>query len=175
MNREQILINAVWESAKMQVYAPFFEKEVEIWLTADMKSLRHIEGDIISQTMVDTVNDFLKLDKNNLPLMKKLIYAHCLECCEATSYGFELKAGETETEANLREFGVGDEQDAFQKANLHRVYIEDDEAKKRKNRYVRLSFYPPWEEEHGLELILKNGELLDYGGEGGTWLTQFET
>lgn len=175
MNREEILIKSVWESAKMKVYVPFFEKEVEVWLTADLKSLRHITGDILSATMVDAVNDLLNLDKKYLPLMKKLIYKHCLDCCEATSYGFEVMPGESEKEANLREFEVKNETEAFLQANLYRAYIEDDELEKRNNRYVRLSFYPEWENEHGLELILKNGELLDHCGEGDTWLTQFES
>lgn len=158
----------------MKVHSPFFGKEVEVWLTAHYKALRFIEEDIISPTMVDAVNDFLQMSQEDLPLLRRLIYQHCLDACADTSYGFEVQEGETETQANLRAFGVKNEQDAFTQANLSKVYIEDDALEKRKHRYVRLSFYPPWEQEHGLELILQNGKLLDYCGEGGTWLTQFE-
>lgn len=174
MNRKEILQQCIWETAKMKVHSPFFGKEVEVWLTAHYKALRFIEEDIISPTMVATVNDFLQMSQEDLPLVQRLIYQHCLDCCADTSYGFEVQEGETETQANLREFGVKNEQDAFTQANLSKVYIEDDALEKRKHRYVRLSFYPPWEQEHGLELILQNGKLLDYCGEGGTWLTQFE-
>ncbi len=174
MNRKEILEQCIWETAKLKVYSPFFGKEVEVWLKAHYKALRFIEEDIISPMMVTTVNDFLKMSAVDLPLLQRLIYQHCMDCCTDTSYGFEVKNGETETQANLREFGIEKEQDAFTKANLSKVYIEDDALEKRKHRYVRLRFYPPWEQEHGLELIVQNGRLLDYSGESETWLTQFE-
>lgn len=104
--------------------------------------------------------------------MQELLYKHSLECCENISYGVEVLAGETEREANLREFGVEDKLSAFEKANLDHVTIE--ENLDTKNRFVRIIFYPEWEAEHGCELILKNGELLDYYGESGAYLGQFE-
>lgn len=174
MTRNEILQNSIWEQAKMNLCSPFFNQNVTVNLYAHFKSLRHIEGDIISDKMVQAVNDFLSLNDDAKPLMKSLLYKHCLACCENTSYGFDTKEGETETQANLREFGVKNEADAFEKANLHHISIEDDEVEKRKNRYVKICFYPEWESEHRCELILRNGELLDYSGEHGTYLTQFE-
>ncbi|TPN83490.1 DUF6985 domain-containing protein [Aquimarina algicola] len=174
MTREEILINSIWTDAKMKVFSSFFNTEITVNLYAHPYSLQHVEGPIISEKMVQTINDVLQLDASSLPLMKSLLYKHCLECCDATSYGFEVKDGETETEANLREFGIKNEDDAFANANLNYINIEDDEVEKRKNRYAKLVFYPEWEEEHGCELILKNGVLLDHYGESDTWLTQFE-
>jgi hypothetical protein len=106
--------------------------------------------------------------------MKALLYRHCKECCENISYGFESNQGETEVEANLRQFGIGSAEDAFLQANLDHIVVDGDDEVMRKNNYVKIVFYPPWEAEHGCELILQNGKLLDYVGESGTYVAQFE-
>lgn len=155
----------------MMVYSGFFEREVRVNLFTSDYNLRNTHH-IISEKFVQAINDFLNLSIEEKPLMESLLYRHCLECCEAASYGFEPLAGETETEANLREFGVKDGQTAFAKAPID--HIELDESTLERNRYVKIIFYPPWEEEHGCELILKNGKLLDFFGETGTYLGQFE-
>jgi len=49
-----------------------------------------------------------------------------------------------------------------------------DESEQGYNRYVKIVFYPAWENEHGCELIVKNGKLLDFYGECGTYIGQFE-
>ncbi|MFK8101028.1 MAG: hypothetical protein AB8G15_00835 [Saprospiraceae bacterium] len=174
MTRAEILQNSIWETAKINLHSPFFQREVTLFLFAHHLSLRHIKDEIVSATMVQTINDFLALDEKYLPLMKSLLHQHCLECCEHTSYGFDVKEGETETQASLRNFGIVTAEDAWQQANLSYLNIEDDAREKRKYRYVKMCFFPPWEDEHGCELILKNGVLLDFKGESDTWLTQFE-
>lgn len=171
MTREEILISSIWTSGKLTAYSNFFKKEVRIDLFTSMYNLKNTNK-IVSEKFVQTVNDFFNLSVVCKPLMEKLLYKHCIACCESTSYGFEIKAGETETEANLREFGVNDGATAFEKANLDHVIIEEDDL--RKNRFAKIVFYPEWEQEHGCELILKNGELLDFYGESDTYLGQFD-
>jgi len=174
MTREEILNNSIWENAKLKVYSEFFKKEVIIWINSVFVALKHLQEVIVTQAIVNNVNDFLNLPESEKQLMKNLLYKHCLECCENISYGFKVKKGETESEANQREFGVYNDDDCFIKANLEEVYIEDDLLDYRNNRYVKLCFYPPWEYDHGIDLILKNGKLLDYSGENDTDLGQFE-
>lgn len=171
MTREDILLNSIWTSGKMNVHSPFFQQEIRIDLYTSSYNLTHTKT-IISKKMVDTVNDFLLLSVEYKPLMQKLLYQHCLSCCENISYGFSPKDGETEMQANLREFGVKDAPSAFAKAQLDHVIIEEDPM--RTNRFVKLVFYPEWEQEHGCELILKNGVLLDHYGECDTYLGQFD-
>jgi len=171
MNREEILLNSIWVEGKLKLYSEFFQEEVRIDLFTSEKSLRYTDH-IISDKLVQTVNDFLSFEVSEKELMAKLLYKHCLDCCEQISYGVEVKEGETETEANLREFGVSTEQDAFVKARIDHAVIEEDVV--RKNRFVRLIFYPEWESEHGCELILKNGKLLDFVGEAQTYLAPFD-
>lgn len=171
MTREEILINSVWERGKMMAYSPFFNKEIEVELIVSTYALKYIET-IISEKFVQTVNDLLALPETERPLMQSLLYRHCLECCKDISYGIDVPDGETEQEANLREFGVSNETDALEKANPTHAIVEEDNFFG--NRYVRIIFEPEWESEHGCELILRNGKLLDHIGDGNTSLIQFE-
>ena len=171
MSREEILLKSIWVEGKLKLYSKFFQEEVEVNLYPSEKSLSHTDH-IISEKLVQTLNDFLELEVSEKGLMCKLLYRHCLECCEQISYGVEVRAGETETEANLREFGISNEADALDKTPLHHAVVAEDSL--RKNRFVRLIFYPVWESEHGCELILKNGKLLDFTGEGQSYLGAFD-
>lgn len=173
MDKQEILINSIWVEGKLKVYSQFFDKEVLLYLYPSQKTLRATEQGL-SDKMVETVNDFLNLSADAQPIMERLLYQHCIDCCEETSYGVDvdIEGGESETEANLRVFGIGSQADAFATARLSHITIMDDPL--RQNRFVRIIFYPPWEIEHGCELLLKNGELLNYYGESGTYLGQFD-
>jgi hypothetical protein len=164
MTREEILRKSIWTMGKLTVYSDFFQQEVRLDLFTSDYNLENT-NEIISSSFTQAVNDFLHLSTQYKPLMQKLLYQHCLDCCASTSYGFKPRKGETEEAANLRKFGVKDEASALEKANLDHVEITENEFAS--NRYVKLIFYPEWESEHGCELILKNGELLDYAGESG--------
>lgn len=164
MTREEILRKSIWTMGKLTVYSDFFQQEVRLDLFTSDYNLENT-NEIISSSFTQAVNDFLHLSTQYKPLLQKLLYQHCLDCCASTSYGFKPRKGETEEAANLRKFGVKDEASALEKANLDHVEITENEFTS--NRYVKLIFYPEWESEHGCELILKNGELLDYAGESG--------
>ena len=174
MTREEILRKSIWTMGKLTVYSDFFQQEVRLDLFASDYNLENT-NEIISSSFTQAVNDFLHLSTQYKPLMQNLLYQHCLDCCASTSYGFKPRKGETEEAANLRKFGVKDEASALEKANLDHVEITETELASNRiteseftgNRYVKLIFYPEWESEHGCELILKNGELLDYAGESG--------
>lgn len=172
MTKEEILNKCTWELnsiGEFTAYSDFFKSDIKINLFLDDILKRPLTGG-----MVSSVNDFLNLSEEYKPLMSELLHRHCLKCCEEASYGFESKDGETLIETNLREFGVSNENDAFNNANLDHISINDDEMADRANRYVMICFYPPWEQEHGCALVLKNGVLLDYFGEHDTYLTDFE-
>jgi hypothetical protein len=90
------------------------------------------------------VNDFLALPLETKPLIKDLLYKRCLECCEQIYYGIVVRENETEAETNLREFGINNREDAYEKGNLHHaMYFEAYES--RKNRFITIMFYPAWE------------------------------
>ena len=164
MTREEILLHSVWTMGKLTVHSDFFQQAVRLDLFTSDYNLENTAA-IVSSNFTEAVNDFLRLSERYKPLMQQLLYQHCLDCCASTSYGFKPRKGETEEAANLRKFGVQDEASALAKANLDHVDIAENAFGS--NRYVKLIFFPEWESEHGCELILKNGELLDYAGESG--------
>lgn len=168
MTRDEILRSAIWDVAKIRVYSPIFQTEVELRLEHEFAKER--AGEVLPESMVGGVNDFLGLDADALPLMMRLFHDHCLECCAATSYGVEVQPGETEAEANLREFGIASAADAFRRADLRFVRVVEQPEGYLRHRYVTLVFYPVWEPEHGCELVLQDGRLLDFCGESITFL-----
>jgi len=172
MTKDEILNKCTWttnEIGEFTAYSDFFKSDVEIFILLDVNLER-----TLTDRMVLSVNDFLNLSDEYKPLMAELLYKHCVKCCEEASYGFESKDGETLAETNLREFGVSNKDDAFNKANLESININDDEMGERTNRYVEICLSPEWEEEHGCSLVLKNGVLLDYCGERDPYLNDFE-
>lgn len=171
MTKEDLINSNIWSTGKSKMYSNFFKKEVEIRLENSDDEPISIKIST-SEKSIQTIMDFLNLSESHKPLMQKLLYKHCVDCCEQISYGFEVKEGEDETDVNMREFGATNEQSALENAKLYNVTIEV--GTNLRNRYAIITFYPEWEIEHGCVLILKNGELLDYCGEAGVWLDKFE-
>ncbi|NOK33556.1 hypothetical protein HMI49_10130 [Corallococcus exercitus] len=99
--------------------------------------------------------------------MKRLLYRHCLACCEDISYGVEPEPGETEAQANLREFGVASEDDALANATFKYASIDDGSDAFLEGRFVRLIFDVPWEGEHGCQFVLRDGKLPEHVGASG--------
>ncbi len=171
MTRNDILLQSIWTEGKLHVSSNFFGQTVVLELFPSEHTLSHTEH-IISEQFVQAVNDFINLSEADKPLMSQLLYKHCVECCENTSYGFDTLPGETETQTNLREFGIHNGHDAFAKANLHHVVINEYDLSP--NRMVQLVFYPDWEQEHGCVLLLKNGKLLNTYGDHGLDDTDYD-
>ncbi len=109
--------------------------------------------------MVLALNDVLCITENDVDYIKEFIFWFCKLCCESTSYGdldFEIDwdSDETETEGNLRYFGVKNKEDAFKKSTLREIVIEEFNGRK-----ATMYFYAPWEKEHGCEIGIINGVL----------------
>ncbi|RKH70966.1 DUF6985 domain-containing protein [Corallococcus aberystwythensis] len=174
MTRDEILLRCLWPQARLEVHSPFFGRTVSIMIDASIERVEVMRGPILPPDMVQAVNDFLNLREDDRPLMQRLLHRHCASCCEDISYGFDPLPGETEVQANRREFGVATDADALAQANLKWVRIEDNADSGLKGRYVLLQFDTPWESEHGCQLVLKDGKLLDHMGESGDSLYMFE-
>ncbi|MEM6629363.1 MAG: hypothetical protein AAF694_06800 [Bacteroidota bacterium] len=159
MTRERLLKLCNWDDlnfASFVIHSDFFEKEVEIAVRPAYDSRRRI-----TDKMIACVNDFLALSQEHLPKVKELLYAHCELCFETTSYGVDIHEGETEEEATRREFEVHSAADAYRQVQVPKIGI-DEKHDRYKNRYVELLFYPPWEQEHGCNIILQNGIPIDW-------------
>lgn len=154
MTKQQMLKQCAWDEydiATLTVYSEMLETEVKVVLHSE--SSRNL-----TDKMVDTLNDFLKLEKDDLSIIKELLWQDCKECFDGISYGVSVKEGETETEANHREFGIYNQEDAYAKSYFDGVSIQ--EENEFKNRYATIDSVPVWEQEHGCSIIMKNGQLI---------------
>ena len=177
MTLEEIVAAGTWEcegEGELQVPAHLFGlNTVKVqFLAFDLTPDNPAAA--LTPAMVQGVNDFLALNEAHLPQIKALLHRHCLDCCGSISYGVELRPGETERDANLREFEIANVDDAFRKAQLSSVLIEDDTEDGLQRRYVSLRFNPPWQHGHGCRLLLQDGVLLDTAEDGGSWRRKHE-
>ena len=71
-------------------------------------------------------------------------------------------SGESGAETNRRAFNVRTPDEAFAAAGHPEAQVsgEDDG---RGGRFAVLVFYPPWEEEHGCGVVVRDGEPVGWG------------
>lgn len=162
MTKEEMLALCTWKDGeawfgKFAGHSPLFGQAVEIHLL--------VENDYdISDRTVLIMNDFLKLKTDDLTTIKRFLWEGCQECCESSSYGFEVSKGQSETEANHAGFGVFNEEDAYAKSHLTYLQICEEDQELQGN-YGHIHFDNEWE-SHGTVIVMKNGQLIGYGEDG---------
>jgi len=156
MTKEQILAQCTWDDydmATLNVEIPIWKQKTEVTLIPEYNA-----GRVITDDMAQAVNDVLNLTEQQANKIKDYIFWFYNLCCETTYYGFDAKAGETDTEANKRHFGVKNREDAFAKSILKSINIEEST-----DRVATFHFYAEWEDEHGCEIAIRNGEVENFG------------
>ncbi len=104
----------------------------------------------LPDNIVSAFNNLININLQEFEHIKKYLYWVCKVSCESITYGdydidVDWKNGETEFEANMRFFGVKNENDAFEKSDLESIEIIN-------NGEVTLWFYADWG-SCGLNLI----------------------
>jgi hypothetical protein len=156
MTKEEILSQCVWDEynfATLNVFSRMFNGSVEVRFNPEYDSGRRID-----EKMVAALNDFLNLTESDLETVKDYLWQDCQESFASISYGVDVLEGETEAQANHRDFGIHSREDAYAKSDFSRVSIR--EAPEVKNNYAAIDFSPDWEREHGCSVIMKNGRLI---------------
>ncbi|WP_145199824.1 DUF6985 domain-containing protein [Planctomycetes bacterium Poly30] len=105
------------------------------------------------------------LSSKDHPRAGELLWEHCKMCFEVTDYG----AG---SQSNEDYFGIRNPEDALRAAGKGRIYLGE-VLNGGSHDLFQIDFYPPWEEEHGCSLVVRNGELVATSDPGG-WLGEFE-
>jgi hypothetical protein len=95
----------------------------------------------------------------------ELLWQHCKICFDATDYGAP------ESQSNEDYFDIHGPDQAFLKAGKATIYVHDS-IPCGSHELFRLDFYPPWEEEHGCSLVIREGKIVG-GSEPGGWLGEF--
>jgi hypothetical protein len=157
MTKDEILSRCLWDkhdSATLTVYSPMFAREVDICFYPHFDAGRQLNG-----RMVAALNHFLNLSGSDLETVMELLWVDCQRAFDAISYGVDILPGESETEANHRDFNIHTRDDAYAKSHFRRISIPGDPALK--NDYAAIEFEPEWDPEHGCSVVMKNGQLID--------------
>lgn len=168
MTRDELLRTCTWDQydfANVTVESALFGGPVLVRFLPEFES-----GRVITERMAAVLNDFLALPPEELPAIKQLLWADCLDDFENISYGFGPDTGEPELVVNQREFGIYSAEDAYAQSNLTCLSIP--EAPTARHRYGAIDFEPAWA-GHGCSIILKDGQLI--GSYSNDWhFSQYE-
>jgi hypothetical protein len=155
MTRDELLRTCTWDDydfANITVESALFGHPVKVRFLPDFDS-----GRVITERMVAVLNDFLALSPDELPTVKQLLWADCLDDFENINYGFGPDTGEPEMVVNQREFGIYSAEDAFAQSNLAQLSIPEEPALR--HRYGAIDFELSWA-GHGCSIIMKDGQLI---------------
>lgn len=96
----------------------------------------------------------------------ELLWEHCKMCFDATDYGAP------ESQSNEDFFGIHGAEEAFAQAGKATIYLSES-IPVGSHELFELTFYPPWEDEHGCSLVVREGTLVGTSDPGG-WLRGFD-
>lgn len=103
----------------------------------------------VDTKQIETLLDFARLPPDLLPRIKDLLYADYRKSAAEIDYGADDPHDP---------FELPDADAAFAATDIRYLSISDTD--RWQSRFSSLVLYPPWEQEHGVTLIFRNGELL---------------
>lgn len=138
--------------ATLEIDIPILKTSAKVDFLPGLKS-----GRLITEDMTKALNDAINLNTNQIDEIKNRLFWYFNLCCEVTDYDFDidLAEGETNTEAKKRYFDVKNEDDTWKKSKLGFITIEE-----HKGKAITLQFEAPWDDEHGCEIEIINGEIV---------------
>jgi hypothetical protein len=103
----------------------------------------------VDAKQIETLLDFVRLPPDLLPRIKELLYADYRKSAAEIDYGADDPDDP---------FELPDADAAFAATDIRYLSISDTD--RWQSRFSSLVLYPPWEQEHGVTLIFRNGEFL---------------
>jgi biotin carboxyl carrier protein len=103
----------------------------------------------VDAKQIETLLDFVRLPPDLLPRIKDLLYADYRKAAAEIDYGADDPDDP---------FELPDADAAFAATDIRYLSISDTD--RWQSRFSSLVLYPPWEQEHGVTLIFRNGEFL---------------
>jgi hypothetical protein len=103
----------------------------------------------VDAKQIETLLDFVRLPPDLLPRIKDLLYADYRKSAAEIDYGADDPDDP---------FELPDADAAFAATDIRYLSISDTD--RWQSRFSSLVLYPPWEQEHGVTLIFRNGEFL---------------
>lgn len=157
MTREDFLQIAAWRTSHLleaTVYSPALEREIIVQI--GFSQLSQIPE--VSEHAIRVLNDFLLLDSSVLNWFKTELWNACEGAFRNSSYGMDgapRQPGQTEYEANQDLFGIYDQESAFAGSVAKYVFIDN---ANQEESWFYLEFETPWDHEHRLIFIFRNGQ-----------------
>ncbi|MGK9165600.1 hypothetical protein KXR53_04850 [Inquilinus limosus] len=117
----------------------------------------------VDAKQIETLLDFLRLPPDLLPRIKDLLYADYRKAAAEIDYGADDPDDP---------FELPDADAAFAATSIRLLSISDTD--RWQSRFSSLVLYPPWEQEHGVTLIFRNGEFLTLSTQGAGYYHPYE-
>lgn len=168
MTNHEIREKMVWRDAneaRLECFSQLFGQKVEVRvLTTGSERL--------ADRSVATINDFLALTQPHFDQIQQLLWQDCQQCCNLTSYGFDVPDGPDEAQINQQEFGVHNPDDAWQKSTLVYLLVIEEYQQSYPSNYGLLTFDNEWNGALTV-VVMKNGRIVG-SGDSGLYIGQFE-
>lgn len=103
----------------------------------------------VDAKQIETLLEFIRLPPDLLPRIKDLLYADYRKAAAEIDYGADDRDDP---------FALPDADAAFAATDIRFLSISDTD--RWRSRFSSLVLTPPWEQEHGVTLIFRNGEFL---------------
>lgn len=165
MNKSEITNQIEWDEndlGNLTLFVPLFGTEVPFVLFTQYGTKPEL-----TDKMTATINDVLALEPGNISKVKELLWEECNFSFQVADYGVDLEAGETSLQAHLREFGISNPDDAYEKSRIQEVDISDEFD----GRYAQIKVNTG--SGNYISIIVKNGQIIDFDDDG-THLSWFD-
>jgi len=163
MTKAELAAITVWDDnglGNLSLFIPLFDESINVVLFPD-------QNPEVTDKMTAIVNDLFQLKQDQLGRVKELLWEECLFAFHVADYGVEPMEGESHVEAHLREFEIGNAEDAFSKSSIKEIHVADEF----KNKYAEIKVETG--SNNYISLIVKNGRIIDFGDDG-VYLGWFE-
>lgn len=156
MTTEEIFKIGTWRDGwllQFEVFSELFAEKVKISLSFDS----HEPKDVISQEALETLKEFMALDKNHIERIREEVWQRCLAYCTNNHYVVEGIEPEIQLEDQLKSYGISSKEDALSQAQQSGVFISNDWGTGQRTFWLGIS--TAWDLNHEMNFIYVNGVL----------------
>lgn len=156
MTSEEIFKIGTWRDGSLlqfEVYSELFEQNVKISLSFDS----HEPKDTISLEAIETIKQFMALDKGHIETIQAEVWRHCLAYCSNNQYVVAGVDAETQLEDSLKHYGISNIEDALGQAQQSGVFICNDWGAGQRIFWLGIS--TAWDLNQDINFIYVNGIL----------------
>lgn len=162
MTKQEILNRGEWSENSFFIEIPFdvFKEEIEIQVTFDSG-----EEQFLSNSSIQAIKDFYKLDKSDYKEIQEKIWEHCLACNQTQNSKISYDDGKTwidsssSLEENLAYWEIKTKEDALKKSIIKNVWLANTWGSQSEDSIFKIEIDVEWDREHGISIMYKNGKL----------------